>query len=98
MADAPRDLRLKVWPPLIKAGEKITATIEGWNLTETVVRLDAPDTVVISPPHLHIVGTGTFKQTIEWTVEHVQEGAVGTVEITTTAGNIVQLGLCKVVA
>jgi hypothetical protein len=93
---APRRLKLTV-SPLAKAGDKIAATVEGVNLPETVVRLEASDTVVVSQPHVRVVGPGSFNQTIIWTVEHVQAGRSSMVEITVTAGDAVQKGICKIV-
>jgi len=93
-----RRLEVNIRPPVAKPGDTIVATVEGVNLDETVVHLDAPDTVVISQPHTRVVGTGTFRQSIEWTVAHAKKGTSGTVEITTTAGDLVRKNLCKIIA
>jgi hypothetical protein len=89
-------LKLKV-SPLVRYGERIEASIDAINLSETVVMLSAPDTVVISQPHTEVVGTGTFQRNILWTVEHAQEGTSSWVEITVSAGHVTQMGQCKVV-
>ena len=78
-------------------GEQIKAELQGENLQETVVRLSAPDTVVVSQPHMHVIGSGTFKETVLWTVEHAQSGTATLVEITAEAGNMHQIGLRKVI-
>lgn len=98
MTDNPQaaDLKLTV-SPLARRGERIEASIDASNVTQTVVTLSAPDTVVISQPHTHVVGTGTFKQTVGWDVVHVQEGLSICVEITASAGGLTQMGLCKVI-
>jgi hypothetical protein len=83
--------------PFAKCGDKITAFIDAVNVPETVVELFAPDTVVISQPHREVVGTGTFKITITWTVQHVQKRTPGMVEITASADGSVQTGLCKII-
>ena len=77
-------------------GDQITATVEAANVSETVVELSAPDTVVISQPHRQVVGIGTFTRRIEWSVEHVQPGTQALVEITASAGTITQVGLSRV--
>jgi hypothetical protein len=78
-------------------GEQIRAQLHGANLEDTVVRVSAPDTVVISQPHVQLIGPGSFNETILWTVEHVQSGTSALVEIMGEAGNIRQIGLCKVI-
>ncbi len=78
-------------------GEDIKAELHGANLEDTVVRLSAPDTVVISQPHVHVIGPGSFKETFVWTVEHIQSGTSALVEIAAEAGNLRQTGLCKVI-
>ncbi len=78
-----------------RRGEKIVATISGTNVSDTIVELNAPDTVVISKPHRQFAGSGTFERTIEWTIEHVPTSSV--VEIIVCADAIVQRGLCKIV-
>jgi hypothetical protein len=89
-------LRLTV-SPFAKCGDKITAIVDALNVPETVVELSAPDTVVISQPHRAVVGTGTFEKTLTWTVQHVQKGSFGMVEITASADGLVQTGLCKII-
>ena len=83
--------------PIAKMGEQIKAEFQAENLQETVVRLSAPDTVVIAQPHVHVVGSGTFKETVLWTVEHAQAGTSTLVEIAAEAGNIYRTALCKVI-
>jgi hypothetical protein len=83
--------------PFAKCGDKITAFIDALNVPETVIELSALDTVVISQPHHEIVGTGTFKKTMTWTVQHVQKGTSSMVEITASADGFVQTGLCKII-
>jgi len=92
----PADLKLTV-SPLVRRGERIEASIDASNVTQTVVTLSAPDTVVISQPYTQVAGTGTFKQTVGWDVVHVQEGLSTWVEITASAGGLTQMGLCKVI-
>ena len=69
MTDNPQaaDLKLTV-SPLARRGERIEASIDASNVTQTVVTLSAPDTVVISQPHTQVAGIGTFKQTVGWDV------------------------------
>ena len=83
--------------PFAKCGDNITAVIDALNVPETVVELSAPDIVVISQPHREVVGTGTFRKTVNWTVEHVQKGTSCMVEITASADGFVQTGLCKII-
>ena len=98
MADREEQARLVLTvSPAAERGGTIIADVEASNVPETVVELSAPDTVVVSPPHRQVVGAGTFKRQITWRVEHVQRGARGTVEITATAGPLVQIGLCRIV-
>jgi hypothetical protein len=82
--------------PLARRGDKITATIQGSNVLETVVEISAPDTVVISQPHRLVAGIGTFSNRIDWSVEHVQPATVTLVEVTASAGPLVQTGLCRI--
>lgn len=79
---------------LARAGQNIEAHIDATNVAQTVVTLSAPDTVVISQPHTQVVGTGTFQQTISWSVIQVQKDSL--VEITASAGSLTQMGICKV--
>jgi hypothetical protein len=95
-ADQPAVLKLRV-SPLARRGEKIEAFIDATNVSETVVTLIAPDTMLISQPHIEVAGIGTFQRTVEWTVEQVQKGKTGWVEVTVSAGHITQIGQCKVV-
>ena len=92
----PRRLRLTVLPPRVRQGNSIQASIDAVNVAETIVKLEAPDIVVISQPHVVSVGSGTFEQTISWTVQHVQTGTRGTVEITVSDGHLTQKGLCQI--
>jgi hypothetical protein len=82
--------------PTARLGDRIEVTIRGLNVAETVVKLDVPDTVVISQPHIEVIGSGTFQRTIGRTVMHVQEGSSSYVEITASAGQLRQWGLCKI--
>jgi hypothetical protein len=93
----PAILRLTV-SPIAKLGGNIEVTVQGSNVPETVVKLGVPDTVVISQPHIEVIGTGTFQRTISRTVTHVQEGSSSYVEITASAGELRQCGLCKIVS
>ena len=88
-------LRLTV-SPFAKQGERVIVCVEGSNIPEAVVELHAPDTVLISHPHRQIVGTGTFKNKITWTVEHVQAQMPTAVEINVSAGSLFQTGLCRI--
>jgi hypothetical protein len=93
----PAILRLTV-SPVAKLGGNIEVTIGGSNVPETVVKLGVPDTVVTSQPHIELVGSGTFERTISRTVMHVQEGSSSCVEITASAGELRQCGLCIIVS
>lgn len=94
-ASDPSSLALMVSPSAEKGGT-ISAYIEASNAPVTVAELQAPDTALISQPHRQIVGRGTFKKKITWTVEHVQAGVAAIVEITVSAGSLVQTGLCRI--
>lgn len=88
-------LRLTATPFAQKEGT-ITATVEGSNVSETVVELRAPDTVLISQPHCQIIEAGTFTREITWTVQHVQAGTQTLVEISASAGSLFQTALCRI--
>lgn len=90
-----RSLKLIV-TPLARRGEIIVANIEAVDLPETILQLAIPDTIVISAPLHQVIGRGTFKVQKSWTVEHVQPGKTALVEITATAGPLVQTGICRV--
>ena len=97
MPSAPQVTVLKLLvSPQAKPGRNIDALIDATNAAETVVTLEAPDTVVISRPHILFAGKGTFQQIIHWTVEHAQKGT-SCVEITVSAGCVTQKGSCIVV-
>ena len=98
MTNDPRPAVLKLSvSPLAKRGEGIEASIDAINVSETVVTLNAPDTVVISQPHTVVAGKGTFRRTILWTVEHPQEGTSSWVEVTVSASHVTQMGQCRVI-
>jgi len=80
----------------VKCGENIIAHIEASNVAETIVELNAPDTVLISQSHRAVLGKGTFKKELVWSVEHVQKGFSGMVEINASAGSLFQTGLCRI--
>jgi hypothetical protein len=84
MTDTPRNLKLLVWPPQVRRGESITASIDATNLAETSVTLHVPDTMVISPTppaQPEVIGSGTF-----------------TLEIIVSDGHFPpRMGQCKVV-
>ena len=90
-----RSLRLTV-TPLARRGDSIVAIIEATNVSETLLQLSAPDTVVVSPPSHQAIGSGSFKVRREWTIEHVQPGRIAIIEITATAGGMTQTALCRV--
>ena len=82
--------------PSASIGEEVVALIEAVNVAETTVELATPDTVVMSEPHREVVGKGTFKRRITWTVSHVKPRTSAIVEITASAGRLVQKGLCRI--
>ena len=82
--------------PIAMAGEEIVANIKATDVSETIVELSAPDTVVISQPHRQVVDAGTFAKKISWLVEHVQPNTTALVEITVSAGSLTQKGLCRI--
>jgi hypothetical protein len=90
-----RSLKLEV-TPFARCGDKIVAVVEARNVSETLLVLEAPDTVVIEQPVRQSLGSGSFKREVEWTVAHVQPGTTVLVEITATAGSLIQMGLCRV--
>ena len=72
-------------------------SVDATNLSETILTLEVPDTVVVSQPHTVHAGSGTFQQTVHWTVDHVREGKRTPVEITVSDGHTTQKALVEVV-
>ena len=87
-----RSLRLRLLTPFVRVGEKIVVVVEASNAPETTLNLKAPDTVLISQPHLQVVGSGSFEEKVTSTVEHVQKPV--TVEISTEP--IPQTVVCRI--
>jgi len=79
---------------LQKRGEDIVASVEATDVSEARIDLHAPDTRVISQPSHDVIGLGTFKRKLVWTV--VRKGATAIVEITVSDGSLTQAGLCRV--
>ena len=89
------ELKLLV-SPFANAGGRIVAFVEATNCEQTLLELNAPDTLVISQPHSQLVGNGSFKKKVVWSVEHVRPNTLTMVEVTATSGSLVQKGLCRV--
>jgi hypothetical protein len=97
LTDAPlSSLKLLVMPLHVRKGETISACIDAANVAETIATLHALDTVVISQPHTVRIGAGTFRETVTWVVDHVQQGTTSDVEITVSDGRLTQKGQCRV--
>ncbi|HSV22974.1 MAG TPA: hypothetical protein VLJ17_08095 [Xanthobacteraceae bacterium] len=98
MADSPQPASLNLMvSAVVRRGENIEVRVDAVNVSETTVTLHAPDTVVISQPHVQFIGQGTFQRTVHWTVEHAQPGPLMWVEITVSAGTLTQIGQCKII-
>jgi hypothetical protein len=90
-------LSLQLTAPEAHSGESVTVQVEAVDVGDTVVEIHAPDTVLISGPHQVPVGSGSYSRTVSWLVEHAQPATVTWVEIHATAGDLVQLALCKII-
>lgn len=90
-------LRLLILTPQVRKGQSIEALIDADNVLETIVTLEAMDRIAISSPRTVRVGSGTCQETVSWIVDSVQQGTSNWVEITVTARQLVQKGMCRVV-
>lgn len=90
-----RRLHLTV-SPLVREGEEIVAQVNATNVIDLTIEISAPDTVLISTPHQIVLGSGSYQHTAVWLVKHVQDGATAMVEVTASAGDLVQKGLCRI--
>jgi hypothetical protein len=92
-----RSLSLRLTALEVRSGESVTVQVEAVNVAAAVIEIHAPDTVLISGPHQVAVGSGSYSKTVSWLVEHAQPATVTSVEIRATAGDLVQLALCKII-
>jgi hypothetical protein len=90
-----RSLRVTV-TPFARTGENIIAVVEATNVEQTIAELHAPDTIVVSQPHEHALGAGTFTRKVCWRVEYVGSNDPVTVEVRVSSEGLPRLALCKV--
>jgi len=90
-----RSLKLRVSPEATVGG-KIRAWIEAVDLDPVLISIEAPDTLVISGQRRVQLLGGTFVETLEWQVEHAQNETNSIVQIRADAGELTQIGLCRV--
>jgi hypothetical protein len=92
----PWRLKVTVLPLRVRQGDRIQVTVDAVNVGETTVKLEAPDTVIVSQPHTVSIGSGIFQQEVSWIVLHVQAGTRGAIDISVSDGRLTQGGLCQI--